>query len=119
MARYPRSGNSDAALTTPAVQVREVLGEEITPSRYFWLRNLWVLNTSAATAALVQVYDQDEAAATAANERLAFYVPTTTLVSIDFPEPGLRFYTNVCAATTNGTVAIYQCGASGFEEGQG
>jgi len=119
--RFARSGNTDEALTTPATDVRELLGAGFRTDpngnkRSFWLRSVWAYNSHATETSLIQVYDQDEGAASAANERLAFPVPPETYVKIDFPAPGMQFFTNLTAGVTNGTIAIYQAGASGYEE---
>lgn len=116
--RYARSGNTDEALTTPAVDVRELMSAGgFQADRKFWLRFVWVNNSHATDDATVQIYDQDEGVAVAANERLSFLAPALTLTVIEVPAPGERFITNITAAVTNGTVAIYQAGAGGYEEG--
>lgn len=116
--RYPHSGNTDEALTTPAVDCRELLGTGFRQAnRTFQCRSIWVYNSHATEDATVQVYDQAEGVAVAANERFAFQVPAQTTVIVEFPAPGMEFRTNITAAVTNGTVAIYQAGASGYEEG--
>jgi len=120
--RYPRSGNTDEALTAPATDVRELLGDGFHTdpngnTRKFRLRSVWAYNSHATDTALIQVYDQDEGVAVAANEKFAFPVPPETYVKIDFPAPGYEFFTNLTAAVTNGTIAIYQAGAIGYEEG--
>ena len=120
--RYSRSGKNDEALTTPAVDCRELIsgGFHADPNgnvRKFKLRSLWAYNSHAAQTAVVQVYDQAEGVAVAANEVLAFPIPPTTYAKIDFPAPGLEFLTDIVAAVTGGTIAIYQAGALGYEEG--
>ncbi len=120
MAKIAKSGCSDEALTIPATDVREMMtGGFKDASRIFWARHFWVTNSHATTTALVQIYDQDEGAATAANEKFSFYAPPQVTTVVEIPEPGIKFETNVAAATTNGTIAIYQCGCGGFEEGPG
>ena len=117
--RYPRSGNTDEALTTSGADVRELLGADIHTGRTFRLRSVWVYNSHATTDGVVTLWDQAEGVAVAANERLAFPAPAATLTKIDIPAPGLEFRTDICAAVSAGTVAIYQAGAVGYEEGQG
>lgn len=115
--KYSRSGNTDEALTIPATDCRELLGSTINANRHFWLRSVWVYNSHATDATVVQIYDQDETVATAANERLVMRIPALTLQVIDLPAPGIKFYTNITAACTGGTVAVYQAGCMGYEEG--
>ena len=118
--RYARSGNTDEALTTPAADCRQLLsvpGGGLRLNRTYWAKAIWIYNSHATQTAVVQVYDQAEGAAVAANERLAFPVPPATLEVVEIPSPGLEFKTDITAAVTNGTVAIYQAGASGYEEG--
>lgn len=120
--RYARSGNTDEALTTSAVDVRELLGAgfHADPNgnrRKFKLRSVWVYNTHATTDGIVTLWDQAEGVAVAANERFSFPAPAATLTKVDFPAPGLEFITDLCAAISAGTVAIYQAGAMGYEEG--
>lgn len=117
--RYPRSGRTDEALTTSAVDVRELLGAGFHAGRTFRLRSVWVYNSHATTDGVVTLWDQAEGVAVAANEIFAFPVPAATLTKIDIPAPGLLFSTNLCGAVSAGTVAIYQAGAVGYEEGQG
>lgn len=122
MKKYERSGNTDEALTTSGVDVRELLGSGFHAdpngnSREFWLRSVWVYNSHAVTDGVVTLWDQAEGAAVAANERFSFPAPAATLTKVDFPAPGLRFITDLCAAISAGTVAIYQAGAIGYERG--
>jgi len=120
--RYARSGNTNEALTIPATDCRELMsvpGGGFHSDRVFWLRHIWAYNSHATDDAVIQVYDEDEnaAGATAALERFSFSVPAGTLGSIDIPAPGIMFVTNITASVTGGTIAIYQAGASGYEEG--
>jgi len=116
--RYPRSGNTDEALTTSGVDVRELLGAGFSQAnRKFRLRSLWVYNSHAADDGVVTLWDQAEGVAVAVNERLSFPAPASTFTKIDVPAPGLLFETNICAAISAGTVAIYQAGCEGYEEG--
>lgn len=120
--RYARSGNTDEALTTSGVDVRELLGAGFRAdpngnTRKYWLRSIWVYNSHAINDGVVTLWDQGEGVAVAANERFSFPAPAATLTKVDFPAPGLEFITNLCAAISAGTVAIYQAGASGYEEG--
>lgn len=116
--RYSRSGNSVEALTTPAADCRAILAVGgFTTGRIFWCKFIWVYNSSAVTDAVIQLFDQDEAVAVAANERFSFIAPKAAGTMIDIPGPGMKFVTNITAATTGGTVAIYQMGCGGYEEG--
>lgn len=116
--RFWRSGNTDEALTTSAVDVRELLGTGFSQAnRYFWLKELWVYNSHATTDGVVTLWDQAEGVAVAANERFSAPCPANTLTLIPFSGKGMRFRTNCCAAISAGTVAIYQAGCNGYEEG--
>lgn len=123
MNRFPKSGCTDNALDIPANFVyclfAKMGNNAITTGRQFWLLNVWVYNSHATTTALIDVYDDaDAAVGAAAQQRLGFSVPPGELVSIDYPEPGLGpFIDNCCAATTNGTVAAYEAGCVGYEIG--
>jgi len=108
MARVPISGVNDEVLTTPATDVREVIsGLDIDgAARVFFLRGLAIANEHATQIATVEVYDSDESTAvTAGAQRLVFSVPAADTLVVDFSEPGMKFITNVTAATTNGTIA--------------
>lgn len=116
--RNPRSGNTDAALTTSAAGVVELLGSAITPDRHFWLRELWCYNSHAATDGVLTLWDHDEGAGPDADtERYAVPVLHGVTTHVTFAAPGLRFFINICAAVSAGTVAIYQAGCTGYEEG--
>lgn len=115
--RTPRSGNTDEALTTSGADVRELLGAAIGANREFWVRELWAYNSHAATDGVLTLWDQDEGIAVAANERYSVPVPHGVTTHVKFDAPGMRFGTNICAAVSAGTVAIYQAGCTGYEIG--
>lgn len=115
--RHARSGNTDAALTTSGAGVVELLGADITDDNEFWLREVWVYNSHAATDGIVTLWDQAEGVAVAANERFSFPAPHGVTTQITFAAPGIRFKVDCCAALSAGTVAIYQAGCSGYEDG--
>jgi len=119
MARYPISGYNDEALTAPATDVREIVapGYDLDGrGRVFWLRGISITNEHSTNDAVVELWEQDEGAAVAANQRSTIYVPASSTVHVDYPEPGLKFLTNVCASTTAGTINAYGVSTYGFEE---
>lgn len=115
MARIPADGYNDEALTIPATDVREFIsgadfdGEEMV----FWLRHLTIANEHATETATVEVYDQNEAVATAANQRLTLLCPPNATTIFEWPWPGVAFHTNICGATTLGTINAYGVHAGG------
>lgn len=117
--RRPISGNTDEALTTPGADCRELIsglnpnGDNAT----FWCRGIIIYNSHAADDAVVDVYDQDEGVAVAANQRFTIIAPAGTTTVVEFAAPGFAFVTNLTAGTTNGTVAAYEAGAWGYLEG--
>jgi hypothetical protein len=115
----PRSGHSDEALAAPATDVRELIsGADFDGKNCkFWLRGLIIYNSDASQDAVVDIYDQDEGAATAANQRLSIVAPFGTTTIVEFSAPGIEFKTNITAGITGGTVAAYEAGAWGYEEG--
>lgn len=115
--RYERNGRTDEALTTSAVDVRELLGAGFSQtSRKLRLRFVWVYNSHATDDGVVTLWDQAEGVAVAANERFSFVAPASSFTMIEIPSPGLLFQTNCCAAISAGTAAIYQAGGGGYEE---
>jgi len=119
MARIPVSGYNDEALTVPATDVREIVAPAYDldgRSRVFWLRSVVIANEHATDPAVVEIYDQDEGAATATAQRLTLICPANSTTLYDFPEPGVKFTVNVCAATTGGTVNAYGVTTMGYEE---
>jgi len=118
--RRPYSGHSDAALVLPATTTNELMTGSNFDGKHviFWLRNITIRNFNAGNATVIDIYDQDEAVAVAANQRLSLDVPAATTAMFDFPAPGIAFYTNLTAASTPiGTIAAYEASASGYEEG--
>lgn len=117
MARVPVSGTNDEVMTTPATDVREVIsGLDIDGmARVLQLTWLHIANEHATQIMTVEVYDSDESTAvTAGTQRLVVMVPAQDSVTLEWPEPGLRFVVNVTAAVTNGT-----CAANGGISGGG
>lgn len=119
MSRWDLSGRSDEALTIPATDCRELItgadfdGELAT----FHLLGIIIYNSHVSTDTVVDIYDQDEAAAVATNQQLTIVTPfgVTTIVSLD--APGWQFHTNITAATTGATIAAYDASAFGYLEG--
>jgi hypothetical protein len=115
--RIPVSGYNDQALTTPAVAMREIIsGEDFDgEDLVFWLRGMAIGNEHATEAAVVELADQDEAVLTPANQRGVFICPPSATTVFDFSAPGLKFKTNITAATTGGTIGAYGVMAWGYK----
>lgn len=112
--RYPRSGYNDEALTTTT---KDLLTPGIASGRVFWLRGLVITETGGATDATVVVYDQAEAAVTAANQRVPNLIcPKGVTTTVEFDAPGIKFITGVTATVAGGAVAAYNGVAYGYEE---
>lgn len=115
----PYDGNTDEALTIPATDCRELItGADFDgENAIFWLRGVIIYNSHASTDAVVDVYDQDEGVAVAANQKFTIIAPFGVTTIVEFSAPGRSFKTNITAATTNGTIAAYEAGAWGFLSG--
>jgi len=113
--RIPLSGYNDAVLTTTVVEI--ISGEDFDGEGVvFWLRSLMIYNSHASIDAIVDLYDQDEGAVVAANQRGTIIAPYGTTTVVDFPAPGIAFRTNIGAVLGAGTVAAYECLAWGYKE---
>jgi hypothetical protein len=114
MAEIPVSGHNDEAFTVPGTDVRELISglDPDGDGRVFYLREAIFANEHATQVGVVELYDQDEAAATAGNQRgAAIHVPPADTVIIKF-DPPLPFVTNCTVGVTNGTFAtLSQFGA--------
>ena len=118
--RRPYSGHNDEDLVLPATDVRELISGADFDARNvaFWLRSLTIRNYDGANDTVVDIYDQDEGVAVAANQRLSLDIPAGTTAMFDFPSPGIKFVTNITAASTPiSTVAAYEASASGYIDG--
>ncbi len=116
--RYARSAVTDEALVASATDVRSLLGGSITTGRVFWAKGIWVYNSGVA--GLLELWDVAEGATPAATtERFAIPLAAASLTYFEFPGKGLEFRTNICASISAGTVAAYQAGCTGYEEGAG
>lgn len=119
MARRDINGRSDEDLTTPGADCRELIsgadfdGELAT----FHLLGMIIYNSDGAADAVIDIYDQDEGVAVAANQQFTVVAPfgVTTIVSLDIP--GWQFHTNITAGTTGGAINAYEIGAWGYLEG--
>lgn len=95
--RFNVNGYSDDAMdNTNVYSVINAKGNTklgVTTGRTFWMRSITITNTHAATAGLVAIYDQAEAAVpavpVAANQRLAVQVAPANTTMVEFPAPGL------------------------------
>ena len=119
MSRRDISGRSDEAMTTPGAACREIMsGEDFNGENCtFHLIFIIIYNSHATDAAVVDIYDQDEAAATAANQRWTIIAAAGSTTVFTLPEPGFLFYTNITAATTGGTIEAYEIAAGGYTVG--
>ena len=118
--RNHRSGHSDEVLVLPATACRELISGADFDGKHviFELRGIMVRNYSPGNNAVIDVYDQDEGVAVAANQRLSLDVPAATTAMFEFAPPGMLFYTNITAASTPVlTVAAYEASAWGYEVG--
>ncbi len=113
------SGNSDEALTIPATDCRELItGADFDGQMaVFHCLGIIVYNSHADTDSVVDIYDQDEAVAVAASQRLTLICPFGVTTMITFPDPGFLFKVNITAAVTGGTIAAYEIGAFGYTTG--
>ena len=118
--RIPVSGTNDEALVDAATDCRELisgLGARMAnEKKAFWLRGLVLTNEHSTDAGVVELWDQDEGAGEAANQKLAIIVPANTTLVLDFPPPGIKFETNCVASASAGTFAAYSQHAMGYLE---
>jgi len=113
--RVPLSGYNDEALTTTVKEI--ISGEDFDGELVvFWLRGMAIGNEHATATGVVELFDQDEAAVTAANQRGVFLCPPSATTVFDFPAPGIKFATNIGAIITGGTVGAYGVVAWGYKE---
>ncbi len=117
--RREYDGYNDEAIVDPAAtECRELIsGADFDgEGAIFWLRYIIVRNSSAATAGILELYDQDEAVAVAADKRFEFDIPASATTVLELPAPGISFKTNLTAGLTsnNGTVAAYAIHAGGY-----
>jgi len=113
--RVPLSGYNDENLTTTVKEI--ISGEDFDGDAVtFWLRGVAITNEHATETALVDLYDQDEGSATAANQRGSVICPPNATTVVDYGPPGIAFKTNIGAVLTNGTVNAYGVVAYGYKE---
>lgn len=113
--RVPLSGINDENLTTTVKEIisgQDFDGEKVV----FWLRGISITNEHTSETALVDLYDQDEAAVTAAKQRGSIQCPPKATTIKEYPAPGIGFKTNIGAVLTNGTVNAYGVVAFGYKE---
>ena len=113
--RHAFSGYNDEALTTTVKSISSD-GDFSTKGQVFWLRGVTLTNEHATQTGLIDLYDQDEAAATAANQRAAIQVEALTTVVVEFSAPGIPFKTELGAVATNGTFNAYTASCWGYLE---
>lgn len=116
----PFDGYNDEAMADPTADVRELIsGADFDgDGQEFWLRSL-IIRESGGVDAILDVYDQNEGVAVAANQRFSVNVPKSTTTTIDIPAPGIKFTTNLTAGVNGGlgTLAAYNIHASGYVVG--
>ena len=116
--RREYDGYNDEALADPTTDCRELItGADFDgEGAVFWLRYIIIRNSHASTDAILELYDQDEGAATGANQRGAIDVPASTTTYIEFPAPGKSFKTNLTAGINggSGTISAYNVVAGGY-----
>jgi hypothetical protein len=113
--REPFSGYNDEALTTTVKSISSD-GDFSGKGRVFWLRGIVISNSHASETGIVDLYDQDEGSATAANQRGSVICPPNSTTTIDYPAPGIKFETELGAVLTNGTVGAYDVLVTGYLE---
>jgi len=113
--RIPLSGYNDEALDNAAKEI--ISGEDLDGDGVvFWLRSLIIGNEHATEDAIVELYDQDEAARSTTAQRGLFVCPAKATTVFDIPAPGIAFKTNISAAIVGGTVGAYGVLAAGYKE---
>ena len=115
--RREYDGFNDAAVVAPATSVELITGADFAADgATFWLRYVVIRNSSAAVDGILELYDQDEGAAVAANKRFEFDIPASTTTVLELPAPGISFKINLVAGITGnlGTVAAYAVHAGGY-----
>lgn len=114
--RRDLSGRSDEAMTTPGADCRELIsGADFDgENAIFHLKGVIIYNSHASADGVLQLYDQDEGVAVAANEQFTIVAPFGVTTIVEFCEPGWQFHTNITAGVTGGTVGAYAVGAWGY-----
>lgn len=116
----PYDGYNDEALADPTADCRELITDADFDGngQEFWLRYI-IIRESGGVAGVLELYDQDEGVAVAANQRTSVDVPASTTTSIDIPAPGMKFTTNITAGLNGGlgTVAAYNIHVGGYVTG--
>ncbi len=112
-------GYNDEAMADPTVDCRELItgADFANGGQIFWLRYLIVYNSGAA--GVLDVYDQNEGVAVAANQRFAMNVPAASTTVLEIPAPGISFTTCITAGLNGGigTIGAYGIHAGGFVVG--
>jgi len=117
MARIPVSGVNDEALEQAATDCREVISglDPDGDGRIFYLTSLTVSNELTSAAVTVELWDQDETSATAANQRGAIVIGPGDTVIATWPDGAMPFVTNCCASSTvDASVVAYSMVGSGY-----
>ena len=116
--RYSKVGYNDTALDGNARSILET--ERLRSGRAFFLKGLVISNEHASAIAVVEIWNEEEAASpttpTAANQRLNIQVPPSDTVVVEFPGPGVKFTAGPTATQVGGTVAAYSVYCLGYEE---
>ncbi len=114
MARIPVSGHNNEALTTTVKEVISGLDPD-GDGRVFYLTRLELDNSHATSKGVIDIFDQDEASVTAANQRgAAIHVPAGDTVIVTWGDGEFPFVTNCGLVATNGTFDTLSQSASGY-----
>lgn len=117
MSRIPVSGHNDEALTVPGTDMRELISglDPDGDGKVFYLKKAMFANEHATQVGVIEFADQDEAAITAANQRLSpVHVPPQDTVIVNFEDGEAPFVTNCVVGATNGTFATLSQHGSGY-----
>lgn len=113
MARIFIQGHNDEALTTTVKEL--ISGLDLSADgRIFAPELIEITNEHATQVGLIDIFDQAEAAVTAANQRGAFQVPAEDTLIVEYVVGAKRFSTNFGAVATNGTFPTLVQFASGY-----
>lgn len=124
--RYAVSGHATAAILQVSGQnLVSILGRNVTTGRAFWMRGCLFKNTASLSA--IWVFDCSAGTPATGDAATTKYpsliIPAATGIQFntgvfDFPAPGVKFTTGVCAAAnvSNATTATGGLSVWGYEE---
>ncbi len=122
--RYAVSGHATASILGPTGTLISLLGKPVTPGRAFWLRGLALKRTTSdgTSYGAIKIFDASHGTnTTSATGALGIPAATGVLFNTgiwEFPAPGIKFTTGVCAAynTCGVTTATGGIACWGYEE---